>query len=202
MPNRKSEDAIDWAAIERQYRLGQKSNLQLGREYGVDPSGIGKRARKYGWIQDKSEDVAATANTLLIQAASGRSDPNSTPSALEIKAAGQAQADVVLSHRRGLARLRSTQAKLLDQIEQTVDNMVQIHEIIELLRSPSEQGVDRLNDAMRRAMSRPELVDDLKKLAEVDERIRKGEREAFGINDDAKPAAFEELLTRLGEQGS
>jgi hypothetical protein len=30
-------------------------------------------------------------------------------------------------------------------------------------------------------MTRSGLTDDLKKLAEVDERVRKGEREAFGI---------------------
>ncbi len=54
-------------------------------------------------------------------------------------------------------------------------------------RHPDENGVDRANDALRKAMSRSALVDDLKKLADVDEKVRKGEREAFGPDVGAKP---------------
>lgn len=52
------------------------------------------------------------------------------------------------------------------------------------MRKPDDNGIDRANDALRKAMSRSALVDDLKKLADVDEKVRKGEREAFGLDDD------------------
>jgi hypothetical protein len=51
-----------------------------------------------------------------------------------------------------------------------------------MVRQPDDNGVDKANDALRKAMSRSGLVDDLKKLAEIDERVRKGEREAFNIS--------------------
>jgi len=50
-----------------------------------------------------------------------------------------------------------------------------------MVRNPDDNGIDKANDALRKAMSRTSLVDDLKKLAEVDERVRKGEREAFNL---------------------
>ena len=37
--------------------------------------------------------------------------------------------------------------------------------------------------------TRGALVDDLKKLAEVDEKVRKGEREAFSITSEVEEAA-------------
>jgi hypothetical protein len=203
MARRKQDDAIDWVAIERHYRIGQKSNLQLGAEYGVDPSGIGKRAKKYGWVQDKRQEVEQTTNSLLIQAASGRCDPNSTPNPTEIKVAAHAAADVVLEHRQGLRRLKKIHADLLAQMEGVVSSMTAIEEIVLMVRNPDERGVDRANDAMRRAMERPQLVEDLKKLADIDERVRKGEREAFDLDkDDKKSSVYEDMLEALGRQAA
>ena len=65
--------------------------------------------------------------------------------------------------------------------------MVNLSDVIEMVRNPDENGIDRANDALRKAMSRSALVDDLKKLADVDEKVRKGEREAFGLDDASKP---------------
>ena len=65
--------------------------------------------------------------------------------------------------------------------------MAELSEVIEMVRNPDENGIDRANDALRKAMGRSALVDDLKKLAEVDERVRKGEREAFGLDVDVAP---------------
>lgn len=201
MARRTKADSIDWSAIERHYRMGQKSNLQLAAEYGVDPSGIGKRAKKHGWVQDKREEVQQTTEALLIQAASGRSDPNSTPSALEIKVAAQTNVDVILEHRTGLKRLRQLQAKLMTHLESVIDNFTDVADMIEILRTEDERGIDRVNDQMRKSMERSTVVDDLKKLSEVDERIRKGEREAFGLDSKEKQAApFEELLLKLADQ--
>jgi hypothetical protein len=43
-----------------------------------------------------------------------------------------------------------------------------------------------------------ERIDSTKKLAEIDEKVRKGEREAFGLDKDAGgDARFEELLGKI-----
>ncbi len=200
MGRRSKEDALDWVAIERHYRIGKRSIKQLAADYGTHPTTISRKAKDKGWIQDKSEEVDVATKSLLIQAASGNADPNATPTALEIKAAAQTNADVVLEHRVGLKRLRRLQTKLMDHLESVVDNFTDVAEMIEALRKEDDRGIDRINDQMRKAMDRSAVVDDLKKLSEVDERIRKGEREAFGLDGDKKSSPYEELLERLGQQ--
>ena len=75
-----------------------------------------------------------------------------------------------------------------------------------MVRKPDDNGIDRANDALRKAMSRSALVDDLKKLADVDEKVRKGEREAFDLDldpdkqstaDDGKKLSDVELALRV-----
>lgn len=194
MARRSKENAIDWDAIERQWKLGQKSNKQLAEEFGVQPSTIGRRAEKFGWVQDKAKDVEAATNSLLIQAASGNANPNATPSALEVKAAAQANADVILAHRTGLVRESSVADKLLTHIESAIDELPTVSEIIDFVRkgSPDEpENTTKALEMLRRAASRGALVDDFKKVAESRERIRKGQREAFGIDKEGDKPAFE-----------
>lgn len=203
MARRKAEDAVDWDAIERAYRLGTKSNTQLSNEFGVSISSIGRRAKARGWVVDKKEEVDAVTSALLIQAASGNANPNASPSALEIKAAAQANADVVLGHRVGLQRLRIVKEKLLAHVESVVDNLSDMGEVITLLRQESAEGVDKAGDKMAKAMDRSVLIEDVKKLAEIDERVRKGEREAFGIGSEADntKSAVDDVLRRIMGHG-
>lgn len=204
MARRSKENAIDWEAIHRQYRLGTKTNLQLANEFGIEASTLGRHAKKHGWVQDKTEDVEAVANSLLIQSALGNANPNATPSALEVKAAGQAIADVVLGHRVGLARLGRIRDKLLAEVELVTDNLEEFQRLGEMLDQSGEDENgkvirDRLNETYRNVISMSERIDNVKKLAEIDEKVRKGEREAFGV-DKVKDGgtSFEELLAKIG----
>jgi DNA-binding ferritin-like protein len=111
--------------------------------------------------------------------------------------------DVVLGHRKGLSRLRAIKDKLILQIEQAVDDFPDLHELIDSLRKAGEEADDRFVETMRRAMSRPQLIEDLKKLSEIDERTRKGEREAFALDDDAdkNQTAVDDLLRKINLVG-
>jgi hypothetical protein len=207
MARRNKENAVDWEAIERQYRLGKKSNAQLAKEFGVENSSIGRRAKKYCWVANKKEEVAATTESLLIQAASGNANPNATPTQLEIKVAAQASADVVLKHRNGLSRLGKLRDKLLDEIEQVTDNLPLFVELGELMdeSGPTDNGgwkVDKKNQIYQKVISMSGRVDDVKKLAEIDEKVRKGEREAFGIDkSEGGDGRFEDVLKRIQLEG-
>jgi len=206
MARRTAENAIDWNAIERQYRLGNKSNKQLGLEFGLDHSSIGKRAKAKGWVVDKSEEVEAVTNSLLIQSASGNSNPNSTPTDMEIKVAAQVATDVVLTHRSGLRRLGGLRDSLLTELEAVTDHQGDYATLAELLdeSGPDATGTwrkDKLNEAYRKVISFSGRIDDLKKLTEVDEKVRKGEREAFGLDqNNDKATGYEELLERVSQK--
>ena len=105
----------------------------------------------------------------------------------ELETKYEVNKQVILGHRTGLQELTSVKRTLLGQIQQAAALLPDLAEVIEMVRKPDDNGIDRANDALRKAMSRSALVDDLKKLADVDEKVRKGEREAFGLDDIGKP---------------
>lgn len=175
---------VDWDAAERDFRTGKFTHRELATKYGVSHAAIGKQAREHQWQQDLTEEIRQATNSVLVrdlvakEVAAGVQEVSKT-----VLIAAETNAQVIRSHRTGLNRITRVKDALLDQIEQTAMQMPEIAEIIEMARNPDDNGNDKLNDALRKAMSRSALVDDLKKLAEIDERVRKGEREAFGISD-------------------
>lgn len=184
----------DWQAIERDYRTGQFTLRELESKHGANNATISRRAAKEGWTQDLSVAIRQATNANLIAAIVQEKSSDAQQSAANtVLAAAEVNSQVILKHRNGLNRLTAIKSKLLEQIEQAAENMEDLAEVIEMVRNPDENGLDRANDALRKAMGRSALVDDLKKLADVDEKVRKGEREAFGLNDgpedDAKAAA-------------
>lgn len=154
---------IDWEAIEREYRLGQKTLRQLAKHYGVETSSITRRARSHGWVQDKADEVRTRAANLLLQATADEATGNATlnahnatPTETQIKVAARVSADVVLSHRKGLVELSRLRDSMIDKLKVLV------------VESKDLQG----------------NVDVLRRLTDVDEKLRRGEREAFGITPD------------------
>lgn len=196
MPRRSAHNAIDWAAIERQFRLGQKTNKQLAYEFKVSESQIGRKAKAGCWVPDRVEDVAALTSALLEE--NRNAIANATPTDFEVQVAARTNADVVFEHRAGLARLRALRDKLLHEVEAITDNLAQAYKLAELTRNEDARGHDRRNDLLRRVISMPERIEATKKLAEIDERIRKGEREAFGMDKESSGKAdLERLLDEV-----
>jgi hypothetical protein len=199
---RRKVGSVDWDAMHAQYRIGKKSKKQLAVEFGVTPSTVTRKAEQFGWVQDKVEEVDTITSSLLIQHASGNANPNATPSALEIKAAAQASADVVFGHRKGLKRLGNLKELMLNELSATTVEIDMLKEIVEVARNPDENGQDKRNDLLQKVISLPSRVDSLKKLAEIDAQVRKGEREAFGLDvtADTVKTSFEDFLTAIGKR--
>lgn len=198
---------IDWEAVEMQYRAGIRSLKDIGSEFGVSDAGIIKKAKVKGWTRDLAAKIKAKADAKVSAAVVSPevSARREVSEVAVVEANADLQFQVRMNHRRGLDKLRSVKDKLVAQIEQAVDNFVDLQEVIEMARNPDENGMDKANDALRKAMGRSGVVDDLKKLAEIDEKVRKGEREAFGIADDApkSPAdGLADFLANLSARGS
>lgn len=175
----------DWDAVERDYRTGRFTLRELETKYEVNNSTISRRADKHGWTQDLSTAIKQATNAKLIQSIVAAECSTAQQNAADtVLAAAEVNKQVILGHRKGLQELTSVKRALLDQIQQAAALLPDLAEVIEMVRKPDDNGIDRANDALRKAMSRSALVDDLKKLADVDEKVRKGEREAFGLDDD------------------
>jgi hypothetical protein len=178
----------DWEAVERDYRTGQYTLRELEAKHGPNNATISRHAANHGWTQDLSVAIKQATNAKLIAAVVSEKCSDAQQSAANtVLAAAEVAKDVILGHRTGLKRITEVKRKLLEQIEQAAENMVDLAEVIEMVRNPDDNGIDRANDALRKAMGRSALVDDLKKLADVDEKVRKGEREAFDLNEGPPP---------------
>ena len=171
---------IDWEAVERDYRTGKHTLRELESQHHVSYAEISRKAKKLGWTKDLREVIKQATNAALLRESITTAQKDVTETILVAAEIGK---NVILGHRTGLNRLTEVKIKLLAQIEQAAENMDDLAEVIEMVRNPDDNGVDRANDALRKAMGRSALVDDLKKLADVDEKVRKGEREAFSLDD-------------------
>lgn len=179
---------VDWDAVERDYRTGKFTLREMGDKYGVTHAAIGQKARKMGWTADLSKAIKQATNAKLIAEVVSKEVSSATQSVSNtVLAVAEINKQIILGHRTGLNRLSALKEKLLMQIEQAANDMPNLSDVIEMARSPDEHGKDRLNDALRKAMSRSTLADDLKTLTDVDEKVRRGEREAFRLNEEESP---------------
>lgn len=49
-----SKPAIDWEAVEREYRAGQLSNRMIAEKHGISDTAIRKRAKRDGWERERA----------------------------------------------------------------------------------------------------------------------------------------------------
>jgi len=190
----------DWEAVERDYRTGKFTQRELADKYGVSHAAIGKMARSRKWQKDLSAEIRQATNAKLVSELVAKEVADgSREVANAVLAAAEVNKQVILSHRSRLGRIAAVAGTLITQIEQAAQHMPDLAEVIEMVRQPDDNGIDKANDALRRAMDRPQLVDDLKKLAEINERVIKGERQAFRLDeadaDTDKPKGTDKTLT-------
>lgn len=174
----------DWEAIERDFRTGKFTLRELEAQHGVSYAQISRKATKYGWTKDLRDVIKQATDAAVLRETVTKAQKDVTETVL---VAAEVNKQVILAHRHGLQELTQVKRTLLDQIQQAAALLPDLAEVVEMVRKPDDNGIDRANDALRKAMSRSALVDDLKKLADVDEKVRKGEREAFGLDDVGKP---------------
>jgi len=181
---------VDWDAVERDYRTGKFTLRELEAKHGVSFAQISRKSKEQAWEKDLRGEIKLATDAALLRDSVTNAQKNVTDVVL---VAAEVNTQVILGHRKGLQEITQVRNLLLSQVAQAAAQLPELSEVIEMLRQPNDMGIDKANDMMRKAMQRTALVDDLKKLAEVDEKVRKGEREAFGIggevedNPDAKP---------------
>lgn len=167
----------DWEAIEREYRAGQLSVSEIGRQYGVSHTAINKRAKKEGWKRDLSAKVRQEVSARLV------SDAVSATNAREaVDLAAARGVEIVRQHRRDIARGRDLTLRLLDELDATTTNVGELEEMI------SEETADdqspKRRDAMMKAVSLPSRAGVIKDLSTAAKAWVALERQAFGLDED------------------
>ena len=181
--------AIDWQAIELDYRAGVLSYTEIGALHGVSKGRISQVAKAKGWEQDLKAKIHAKAEAKLNAAAvnSTLNSFNEVSQRQIIEAGSDRIARVRLEHRKSIARGHALCEALMAELEAQTFDKVLMEQLATLMRKPDDEGHDRLNEIYRKVISMPGRVDTAKKLIETMKSVVSMEREAYGI--DALPVA-------------
>lgn len=197
----KTRKAIDWEAVEMQYRAGIRSLKEIGAEFGVSDAGIIKRAKRDGWSRDLKAKIQAKAEA-KVSAALVSAEVSALTKATEkviVEVNAQAVANVRIAHRTDIARCRKLAMSMLEELEIETGNIELFNELGELLRSEDDKGQDKRNDIYRKVISSVGRIDSMKKLAETLKTLIGLEREAFSIKDESDEAPASALATLLAK---
>lgn len=189
---KETKPVVDWELIERHYRAGILSNVQIGAECGVSEGAIRKRAKEKEWVKDLSQQIKARAADLVrrqeVRAAGTSKTLVSEKEIVEVNA--QAASIILIAQKGSIKRSHALFAALMDELELTTANKALFEELGELLdkTDTDDSGKtrqDKLNEIYRKVISMPSRVDAAKKLVETLEKLVRMEREAFGIDKEA-----------------
>ena len=205
MPGQKRR--IDWEAIERIYRTGTRSLKSIADEYGVSDAGIIKRIKRDGWTKDLSARIRQKADEKVSKLiVSEKVSAQTRISENEVVEANAAlQANVRREQRGDIQRARRLSMDLLGELEFATGNLETMKQLGELMASPDDKGIDKLNEIYRKVTGMTGRVTNIKQLADTLKTLVALEREAFGIDtaqDNNQPGEISAMLVLLGQQRS
>jgi|GEM_PF-3417819 len=143
-----------WVQIEADYRAGVRSLRDIASEAGITEGAIRKRAKRDQWQRDLKARISARAEEKVRTQAVRIAGTQLTPETEQQVV--EANADVEYA-------VRISHRAGLQRLKELKDKL--------------------LEQVTHESATHREAIDDLRKLTEIDEKIRKGEREAFNIGD-------------------
>lgn len=176
----------DWELIERDFRAGLLSVREIGGLHGVSHTAINKRAKVEGWTRDLKAKILAKAEAEVSKRAV--STEVSKEGRVAERQVIEANAEVIvqtrLAHRADIRRSRGLVMTMLAELEQSCGDTMPglLRELGEIMRSPDEQGRDKLNDIYQAVISLPERSKTMKNLTESLRVLVLLERQAFGLD--------------------
>lgn len=190
---------IDWESVEIQYRAGIRSLKDIGREFDVSDAAIVKRAKRDGWTRDLRAKIHAKAESKVSESlvSAEVSAQTKVREREVIEANAAAIADVRLAHRTDIRRSRSLANKLLEELEGLTDNRELFEQLGELMHSPDDKGMDRLNDLYRKVVELPNRTKVMKDLAETLKTLIALERQAYNLDEQQHEEPYEDRLRRV-----
>lgn len=176
---------VDWEAVEREYRAGQLSVSEIGRQHGVSHTAINKRASKEGWKRDLAARVRQEVSTRLV------SDEVSAANAQEaVDVAARRGVEVVRSHRRDISRGRDVLARLLEELDMATAHREEIAEEIDAFidaeggeSEAAKARAEKRRAAMHRAVSLSTRAGAMMSLSSAMKNVVALERQAFSLDD-------------------
>jgi hypothetical protein len=170
MAKPKKRKKIDWEAIEREYRTGQLSNVEIATQYGTKESTLRYQAKKRGWKKDLAAKVRKGVREKLLR--EELREPNASDEEIE-DAAIDRGVELLKSHRKDIAELKRVEAELIKEI----------------FDDPQKTWVGQFQGKVITetfSIAATERSTALQALANVQSKRIALERQAFGIDEDGR----------------
>jgi hypothetical protein len=176
--------APDWERIEADYRAGILSLREIAAAHpGSNHVAIARKAKASGWTRDLSAKIKAKADELVtkrtVTADVTAKDPVSEREIIDSGA--EAIARIRLAHRTDISRSRALAMSLLAELESVTGSIDLFQQLGEMLRSPDDKGIDKLNDLYMKVVSMSGRVSNMKQLSDTLKTLIGLEREAYGL---------------------
>lgn len=173
----------DWEAIEREYRAGQLSVVEIGRQHGLSHTAINKRAKRDDWKRDLTERVRKEVSSRLV------SPEVSEATAREaVELAAERGVLLVRQHRASLKKANTAIDRLLEELESHTVNIDEITDAIDEETAGDKDGKRRA--MMHRAVSLGSRANAAVALSSALRNVIPLERQAFNLDqpsdDDGK----------------
>ena len=187
MPKKITEKRVryDWEAIEKEYRLGQKSIRNIAAVYGISHQAISKRIKKEKWVQDKTKEVQEKTRAGLISCQRQVAKKVATPTPGDIEKAVKTNIEVVLTHRKYIRKGRELVDMFFDQLRDVGENREEYEDLI-VKDTKGENGEKpqlKRRNSMLKAVSLPMNSATLRDLSTALHRLIPLERQAFNLDD-------------------
>lgn len=182
------KSAIDWAAVETDFRAGRQSNRQLSEKYSVSESAIRKRASAEGWVRTKPGKVRTSTQSAhhpVRTTAPPAEKPRSNPAE---------PVDHLLSE-----RMSALASRLLGELEDTTAHQGEIAQVIEA--ETADDNNERRRNAMMKAISTKDRAETLRTLKQI-QQMEQGKAGKKGVKEERKEAAEKAASGRFARMPS
>ena len=179
--------APDWAQIEADYRAGVKVLRQIAGEHGLTEGAIRKRAKKEAWERDLAAKIREKAGALVRKDAvrnQVRKEQAVTETEI-VSANAEVLANAMRRHQVGLVKAWDVVDMLMSELQHQTVNQDMYEQLGEVLYSPDKNGVDKLNEIYRKALSLPSRAGTAKQLLDAIKVAITLEREVLNITSSA-----------------
>jgi hypothetical protein len=165
---------LDWESIEREYRAGQLSVVEVGRIHGCSHTAINKRAKRFGWTRDLAERVRQEVSARLV------SDGVSAASLNEAVAESAARVvQIVREHRKDIGAGRSIVRNLFAELAEASERHDELED--DIVAETADDARAGRRTAMLRAVSLSTRAGVAFTLSSAMKNLVVLEREAFGL---------------------
>lgn len=187
---------IDWLAVEADYRPGILSNREIATKHGCTEGGVRKKAKQLGWIKDLAAKIESKAEDIVRRDAVRAEYAEATEADI-VNANAVNSANIQIAERKDVTKARSIAMKLLDELNEQIDNRPDLMQLGEMLRNPDKFGNDKLNDLYFKTIEFSGSVDSTKKLSEALNTLINLERKVYKIDTDTTQGGVEDFLKKF-----